>query len=135
MTTKVCFKCNVEWPLIFFYKHKQMKDGHLNKCKKCTKNDTKENLLKNIDYYKAYDIERNKTPERIAQQTKYARNYRKNNPEAYKAHTYLNNAVRDKRIEKKPCCVCGNVDSQAHHEDYSKPLDVIWVCSQHHHDL
>ncbi len=38
--TKVCFRCNVEQPITEYYKHKQMADGHLNKCKVCTKNDS-----------------------------------------------------------------------------------------------
>lgn len=39
---KVCFKCYIDKPLSEYYKHKQMGDGHLNKCKDCTKNDVKE---------------------------------------------------------------------------------------------
>lgn len=36
------------------------------------------------------------------------------------------------KITKKPCAVCGNVKSEAHHPDYSKPLEVIWLCRIHH---
>lgn len=43
---KKCFKCNQAKAITDFYVHKKMKDGHLNKCKVCTKKDSKENLKK-----------------------------------------------------------------------------------------
>jgi hypothetical protein len=49
MQSKICFKCLVDKPLSDYYKHAQMGDGHLNKCKVCTKKDTKDrhNILLN----------------------------------------------------------------------------------------
>jgi hypothetical protein len=46
---KMCFKCKCEKPLISFHKHKQMKDGHLNKCSECVVKDVSAWRDKNPD--------------------------------------------------------------------------------------
>jgi len=56
------------------------------------------------------------------------------NPEKRHAEITLNNAVRDGKVQRQPCEVCGN-KAQAHHDDYSKPLDVRWFCHKHHAEL
>ena len=40
-------------------------------------------------------------------------------------------AIRKGRVQRLPCIVCGG-KAQAHHSDYSKPLDVDWLCRKHH---
>ncbi len=41
-------------------------------------------------------------------------------------------ALRTSTLQRQPCQVCGNEEAEAHHEDYSKPLDVWWLCKTHH---
>lgn len=130
MCTKECFKCKEIKNISDFYKHKQMKDGHLNKCKKCTKNDTTKNRSKNIDYYREYDRSRGNR-----QGFEYVRNYRELYPMKYAAHKLTGNAVRDGRLEKSYVCeTCKNESKNihGHHDDYALPLVVRWLCPPCH---
>jgi hypothetical protein len=56
------------------------------------------------------------------------------NPEKRKAQWAVNNAIRDGRMVRQPCEVCGE-KAQAHHDDYSKPFDVRWLCTTHHGEV
>lgn len=109
-----------------------MGDGHLGKCKECTKKDVRENYRKRVDQYKKYERERYQTPERQAYMIEQQRKRRANNPDKAKAWAAVKNAVRDGRLVRLPCDVCGSQKVQAHHADYSKPLDVRWLCFVHH---
>ena len=53
-------------------------------------------------------------------------------PEKAMARAVYNRERRAGRIDKLPCVVCGNPMSEAHHEDYTKPLNIIWLCRKHH---
>lgn len=131
---KVCFKCKHEKPLSDFYKHRKMKDGHLNKCKECTKNDVGAHREANIETIREYDRERSKLPHRVKVNTERTKNYRKMNPSKARAHRVVSKAVSSGRLQKTPCVVCGDERRvEAHHPDYTRPLDVIFLCSVHHH--
>jgi hypothetical protein len=54
-------------------------------------------------------------------------------PDKAIARYAVNNALRDGRLERQPCH-CG-ARAEAHHPDYSKPLDVVWLCRPHHRQL
>jgi len=58
--------------------------------------------------------------------------YRKNNPEKRLAHQAVQTAIRNGTIQKQCCEVCDDVKAHAHHDDYSKPLHVRWLCHTHH---
>lgn len=47
----------------------------------------------------------------------------------------VSNAIRAGRLIRQPCERCGVPEAQAHHDDYSKPLDVRWLCQEHHNDV
>ena len=111
---KTCFKCGLALPITSFYRHPQMADGHLGKCKSCTKADV-------IAYWHEH------AP--ILRQTDLSRRKLKK-----AASVATGNALRDGRLEKAARChYCAEVSSlSAHHWNYYRPLDVTWLCGRCH---
>lgn len=60
--------------------------------------------------------------------------WQRKNPEKKNAHVKLNNAIRDGKVIKPISCQKCNRNTRisGHHNDYSKPLEVIWLCSSCH---
>jgi len=143
---KKCFKCGKEKYLKEFYKHPQMADGHLNKCIECTKKDSNKHRADNLEKVKAYDRKRGILPHRVAAVRRYEKTdagkralnkgrakWAKQHPLARAAHCILGNAIRAGKIRKQPCARCGaTIRIHGHHEDYYKPLGVIWLCPKCH---
>ncbi len=129
MLYKTCFKCGDLKLISDFYKHQKMKDGHLNKCKDCTKEDSSKNRWSNIDEKREHDRSRGSR-----QSYEYCKAWREKHPNKYKAEQAVNNAIRDGKIDRpKQCEVCMTTYKVvAHHDDYSKPLSVRWLCQACH---
>lgn len=72
-----------------------------------------------------------KTPENREIMRKASLKWKQNNIKKYLAVRKVFNAVRRGDIIKTPC-FCGEKKVQSHHEDYSKPLEVRWLCKKHH---
>lgn len=143
---KTCKKCSQSKPISDFYPHPQMRDGHLNMCKECSIAETMRwKAIKSADpEWIEKEAQRHRDKARRyresgrhpnltgAAKTEVIRKYRKKYPEKALAHTAVNGALRKGVLHKLPCMVCGCPKSEAHHDDYSKPLDVIWLCPAHH---
>lgn len=123
---KKCFKCGIEKELTEFYKHPAMADGTVNKCKECNKKDVTKNRNLKSDYYIAYDRERGGGRVDYA----YTKEYRERYPNKYRAHSLVASAIKKGSLVRPDTCpLCGDTYAIiAHHCDYSKPLEVDWMC-------
>ena len=118
--TKRCIRCGEVKPLSEFYRHSEMADGHLNKCKDCTKKDTRRR--------------REDTPEKDLETRLKAC---EKNPTHKNANRAVSAATKSGALKKRTACQgCGRKADEtrlsAHHYDYTKPLDVIWLCAACH---
>ena len=144
---KVCRECNTEKPLTEFYKHEQMADGHLNKCISCVKSRVHKHREAHLEKIHEYDKKRANKPHRVQARKDYQQTdagklskkramaaYFKRHPMVYAAHVITGNAMRDgKLFPKASCSACNSTEKiEGHHDDYTKPLDVRWLCERCH---
>ena len=128
---KACKKCGESLPLESFYRQKGMADGRLSFCKACVKARIREHRYKHPDAYVERDRQcfQNKMQKDSFRERRreYDRNYPK---DKRRANQKVNNAIRSGKM-KRQLCFCGK-KAHAHHDDYTKPYDVVWLCPKHH---
>lgn len=104
--------------------------------------------LANKEKYASYSRKYNKTSKGKESKRRYESKpeVKKVHRDKYVAHPKKRNyTISEKELVKKrarakvrrvlkklPCEICGNTKSEGHHVDYSKPLDVRWLCRRHH---
>lgn len=144
MDSKECFKCGEILPLDCFYRHKQMADGHLNKCKSCNKKDSIKDYNKKVLDLEWKLKERERSREKMRKARKIGK-YNVTSPELKKVYTENYNKkfpekaasrIFSQRLKPKPCLICGSEENiEGHHEDYSKPKEITWLCRKHHYAI
>lgn len=141
---KTCTMCFSIKPVSEFYKHSMTADGLYPTCKQCHCRKCKDNRQKDIKTYRKKQRDKWKTEkgreaaQRIyktalvsGEHTRRSQEWRAKNPEKYQAHLAVKKALYHNNLKKSGCVVCGE-KAHAHHEDYSRPLEVVWLCVTHH---
>lgn len=144
---KKCVDCGESNPTMFY-------KGVNNRCKEHHRARAAKYRADNIDEVRKKDRERSLLPHRVEAREAYAKTAEGRNAHAKanfawvernklkrSAHIIVGNALRDKKLSKQPCehadetgKRCGALKVEAHHDDYTKPLEVRWLCKKHHDD-
>lgn len=144
---KSCTKCGEVKEFGLFRKNEKMVDGYDSWCKRCHNRLKQEWLVKHPE--KRRDREKRSYERRMKR--KYGDDYivgrvenRRGGKEVsldaetkrlrHNARRITRRAISKGKLVKSPCFVCGG-DSEAHHPDYSRPLDVVWLCKEHHREV
>lgn len=162
MEIRKCRICGEVKPITEYYQHN---GWHDTKCKECAKAYSRKYQKEHAEEYKAYRkryyqehkegnlkhskewTEKNRdkhneycrkwTRRNIDKVNEYQKRTRGEHPEKYRAQAIINTRIARGKLQKPNVCqVCGKEGRvEAHHADYSKPLDVIWCCKKCHYHL
>lgn len=140
---KICKKCRGEFAIEDFPPYSANgKTGRRGVCRKCWNEKWSPIVLRHQNRY--YHENRNGLADRAKaralkryrddpqSQLTRSRAYEERYPERKGARSAVLKAIRSGRLKREPCRICGNPIAHAHHEDYSKQLDVMWLCRKHH---
>lgn len=125
---KTCIKCKIEKPIDSFPWRSQALGKRKERCKDC---------LKRYYFSLPHVIEIKRLAQARYSKTKKGKQTERRHGPKRQARIRLLGRDRvywlvRKNLKKQPCQVCGAESSHAHHDDYSRPLDVNWLCPQHH---
>lgn len=147
---KECGGCNEVKPFEKFYRDRKRTDGRQTRCKRCQSSEGRAWRLANKAHAASLgrrwdENNREKRREKAREwrkanpgkATEHAAKARRRNPEKVRARKLVHRAIERGTMQKPHgCSLCGKEPPerllQAHHPDYSKPLDVEWLCPRCH---
>ena len=141
MKSKHCTRCGIKKRLEEYSPDKRKKDGRYAACRTCCSAYLRTPKAKGVarkyrqtpkaqEARKQYD----NTPDRKRRKTEHQRKFRTKNPDKHRAHGLVSNALkRGELYRPNSCSSCGvECAPDGHHPDYSKPLEVEWLCKPCH---
>jgi len=124
-----CCICRETKELDEFHRDKTKPGGRDYRCRLC--DNKRGRLNRNKEYEKKWK-ENNRDKVKL-----YSKRWQEKNKKKVKVYEKFNQLIRSGKIKKGPCVVCGvnEIRVEAHHEDYTKPFEVVWLCTKHHSNL
>jgi hypothetical protein len=147
---KRCYDCDQTKPVSAFGKKSDTADGLSGRCKSCKSTVDRAyrelNRVRLLDRAKKYreshktEIAAGLISWRMRNKERfnaYSKATRDRNPGKHKARTQVTKAVKAGRIQKDSVCGCCGIQGklEGHHEDYTKPLEVVWLCFTCHRNI
>jgi len=132
---RLCSDCGAEKPLDDFPAHSESAEGRRRQCRSCYRA-RRRMLLDANPTRKQQTLSRVKAwheahPDRVRVHRQKWQDANRVWNEKLSSQHKVKYAKRTGKLVAQPCEVCGS-KGQAHHDDYTKPLDVRWLCSRHH---
>lgn len=130
--SKKCRLCGESKTLEHFYRNDRYLDGFRHECREC---------LREIEHNKPDDVleHRREVAKRWRLKNKEYMNrkggeWKESHPEVVMAARAVQKALKNgSLIRPESCSLCGKVcKPDAHHDDHTRPLDVIWCCRKCH---
>lgn len=135
--SKTCKCCKRSKPIGQFSRHRLSKDGHVHRCKACTAA-AKEKPKGRTPEQSQREREQAAEPHRRVANRIAVQSWSERHPEAVAARRRLRQAVAKGHVTPAPCCQerdCSERKLDAHHANYSRELEVLWLCRQHHRQI
>lgn len=130
---KTCTKCKTKKEASDFGKDRRARDGLCCRCKECGLAYRQSHKLER----QAYDQVYYGTLTGRAVKQRSIKKRRLQHPEKIKASCIVNNAITAGKLKRFIFCEsCGlPAKTEGHHEDYNKPLEVLWLCRKCHVEI
>jgi hypothetical protein len=135
--TKQCTSCSRDLAQASFNIRRASADGLQPICRKCQSfKDRRRAKRPEVKIRKRQNIVRFfANPENSEKRAEYSQRHRTKYPLKNKTRHAVTNAVRDHKLTRQPCSVCGELNAHAHHIDYRKPFQITWFCRKHHLEI